>query len=199
MAGATHVAVTMGSDEERLAAAARRDPDAFGELYRVHVAQVYRFCLRRLGDREAAEDATAQVFTKALAAMPGFRGGSFQGWLFAIAHRVVIDGARSGRLSLPLDAADALADPRAGPEDIALCAEEARGIRRLLDQLPVDQRRVVELRLAGLNGVEIAQALGRSHGTIRNLQHRSLLRLRDLHRASMATDEDGRPDATRGI
>jgi DNA-directed RNA polymerase specialized sigma24 family protein len=50
---------------------------------------------------------------------------------------------------------------------------------------------VVELRLAGLHGAEIALVLGRSHGTVRNLQHQALVRLRDLHGFSSDVQEGG--------
>ena len=80
------------ADEGALIGAARTDPRAFAVLYHRHVSAVYRFCYRRLGTKEAAEDATAQVFTKALGGLAGYRGGSFQGWLLAIAHHVVVDG-----------------------------------------------------------------------------------------------------------
>jgi RNA polymerase sigma-70 factor (ECF subfamily) len=153
---------------------------SFGALYRQHVAPVYRFCYRRLGAREAAEDATAQVFAQALAAWPTFRGGSVPGWLFAIAHHVVIDERRRDRPHLTLAAATTVCDPLPGPEATAVAADEARTIRALLAQLPPAQRQVLELRLAGLSGSEIAEALGRTHGTIRNLQHRTLTRLRGL-------------------
>ena len=46
--------------------------------------------------------------------------------------------------------------------------------------LPEEQRRVVELRLAGLTGPEVAAALGRSHDSVRTTQRRALARLRTL-------------------
>jgi RNA polymerase sigma-70 factor (ECF subfamily) len=171
----------MVEDATLLAAAARGESDAVAALYERHLDPVYRFCLRRLGNREAAEDATSHVFTKAISALPAFRGGSFQGWLFAIAHRVLLDLARSHRAPMSLDAACAVVDPHPGPEDVAVSGDAARGIRELLQRLPESQRQVVELRLAGLQGHEIAQALGRSHGTVRNLQHEALQHLRDLY------------------
>ena len=64
--GTKPVPVATASDEDLLVAAARRDPDAVAALHERHVDPIYRFCLRRLGDRDAAEDATAQVFTKAI-------------------------------------------------------------------------------------------------------------------------------------
>lgn len=168
------------SDEGVLIEAARTDPRAFAVLYHQHVSDIYRFCYRRLGTKEAAEDATAQVFTKAIGGLAGYRGGSFRGWLLAIAHHVVVDEVRVARLDVPLMAAAAWIDPGPGPEEVAVHTEARRALRTVLAQLPPEQRRVVELRLAGLSGVEIAAALGRSHGTVRNLQHRTLVRLRAL-------------------
>lgn len=50
----------------------------------------------------------------------------------------------------------------------------------MLGKLPTDQRRVVELRLAGLTGPEIASVLGRSHDAVKKLQGRAIAKLRDL-------------------
>lgn len=188
---------TMTLDEAGFVASAQGDSTAFGALYDRHVDPVYRFCLRRLGNIEAAEDATAQVFTKALAALPEFRGGSFQGWLFAIAAHVVVDASRSERMHASLADAGDIIDPTPGPEDSAIRADAASTVRGLLAQLPPDQRQVLELRLAGLSGVEIAQTLGRSHGTIRNLQHRTLVHLRDLLGITGSPDGEGSSDAQR--
>ena len=133
------VASTSAQDEGSLVVAARSDSSAFCELYDRYVDPVYRFCLRRLGTVEDAEDATAQVFTKALAALPGFRGGSFQGWLFAIAANVVVDAGRSERMHASLADADDVIDPEPGPEDSALSSDAARTVRDLLAQLRPDR------------------------------------------------------------
>jgi RNA polymerase sigma-70 factor, ECF subfamily len=167
-------------DDASLALLARVDPEAFGTLYDRFVESIYRFCLRRLGSPVEAEDATAQVFTKALASIAGFRGGSFQGWLFAIANHVVIDTYRAKRNHLSLEDAYDQIDPQSGPEETAVFTESARAVRQVLSQLPVEQRRIYELRLAGLNSLEIARVVGRSHGAIRNVQHRTLAHLREL-------------------
>jgi RNA polymerase sigma-70 factor, ECF subfamily len=176
-------------DESALVGAARTDPRAFAVLYHRHVSAIYRFCYRRLGTKEAAEDATAQVFTKALGGLARYRGGSFRSWLFAIAHHVIVDEVRLARLDVPLTAAASSIDPGPGPEEVAVNAEASRSLRAVLAHLPPEQRRVMELRLAGLSGVEIAAALGRSHGTVRNLQHRTLVRLRALLGVTRSGDE----------
>src|SRR5688500_15159175 len=74
-----------------LVSQAREDRQAFAALYERHVAAVFGYCYHHLGSREAAEDATSLIFTRALAALPTHRGSSFRGWLFGIAHHVVAD------------------------------------------------------------------------------------------------------------
>ena len=103
--------------DDELVALAKRDRAAFGPLYDRYADLVYRYCLRRLGNRETAEDATGQTFVKVLAALPTYRddGPSFRSWLFAIAHNVLVDVERGRRPVEGLDAADTVADESAGP------------------------------------------------------------------------------------
>ena len=170
----------MPDDDAVLVVCAKRDPQDFAPLYRRYVDPVYRYCSRRLGDPDAAADATAQVFAKALAALPGCREERFRSWLFSIAHNVLIDAYRARRGDAPLDAAVGIADAAPPPEDLALAADDRRTIVRLLDHLTPDQRRVVELRLAGLGAEEIATALGRSRASVDTAQCRAVARLRAL-------------------
>ena len=82
-------------DEPTLVAAAKRDRRAFEPLYQGYADPVYRYCRRRLDDPDLAADATALVFAKALAALPGCRDDAFRPWLFAIARNVLTDGVRN--------------------------------------------------------------------------------------------------------
>ena len=177
-------------DDAALVAEAVRDRRAFSSLYARYAEPVYRYCYRRLGSREAAEDATSLVFTKALAALPAFRGGSFPAWLFAIAHNVVVNQSRR-RPDVALDAVEEReAAAEEAPEQAALAAEQRRTLRTLLAGLPDDQRRVVELRLAGLSGAEIATALGRSVASVKMLQLRALKRMRAAHDHAAIQEKD---------
>ncbi len=179
-----------------LAARARHDPHAFALLYARYVESVHRYCYRRLGNREAAEDATSTVFMKALAGLPGYRDESFRGWLFTIAHHVVADRRRAHRPLHSLDAAGELHDNAPSPEDLALANEDWLTVRQLLAQLPEHQRQVIELRLAGLTGTEIARILGRSAANIHVTQFRAVARLRALlgHAASSPASPGGNHD-----
>ncbi|MBA3451358.1 MAG: sigma-70 family RNA polymerase sigma factor [Chloroflexia bacterium] len=167
-------------DEADLVARAQRDRQEFALLYRQYLPHIYRYCYRHLGRQEAAEDATSQIFAQALAALPRYQGGSFRAWLFTIAHHAVIDEMRRTHPASSLDDAASMADGAPSLEDVVIRAEAGRAIAAVMSQLPPAQQQVLELRLAGLTAVEIAAVMNRSHGTIRNLQHRTLVRLRDL-------------------
>jgi len=181
-------------DDAAVAAAARHDRQAFAPLYHRYADRIYRYCFRRLGSREAAEDATAVVFTKALAGIDGFRGGFFAAWLFAIAHNVCASASRR-RVDLTLDAADDLPSEsgESSPEAAAFAADDRRTLERLLAVLPGDQRRVVELRLAGLTGAEIAETMGRSLAAVKMLQVRAFARMRAAHAAGVSDEEHRGP------
>ncbi len=168
-------------DDLVLVARAQRDREAFGLLYDRYLDRIYRFCYRRLGTREAAEDATSAVFTKALTALGTYqeRPGGFRAWIFTIAHNVVTDvyRDRARRPSEPLAEDYELVDPDPSPEDAAVASDQRRRLHALIDHLTPDQRQVIELRLAGLSGAEIGEILGRSRGAVNLAQHRAIKRL----------------------
>jgi RNA polymerase sigma-70 factor (ECF subfamily) len=181
-------------EDARVIALAKRDPRAFAPLYDRYFDPVYRYCYRRLGDREAAADATAQVFAKALAALPRYRedAPSFRSWLFTIAHNVITDDLRARRPVAPMDAAAHVAATGPSPEELVLTDEAGSTVRALLAMLPPDQRQILELRLAGLTGPEIAAALGRSLGAVKIAQVRAFARLRaTLEPAGAAARKEG--------
>jgi len=174
-----------------LADRARGDPTAFADLYRRYLDRVYAYCRYRLATREQAEDATSQIFLHALAALPNRRAsGSFRAWLFTIAHNIVMDCYRKREL-VPLTENVNVPARTSSPEMLAV---EHDQILRLLGRLPDQQRSILELRLAGLTGAEIAQTLGKSLGAVKMAQHRALARLHaDLAATELPCPE---PEAT---
>ena len=170
------MAVTIDEDDERtLIEAAQADPARFEQLYDRYVQRVYGFVSRRVGNRATAEDITSAVFEQALASLPKFewRGVPFAAWLIRIAANAITDHwRRTARESG--DAAPEM--PDAGEMD----ATEQRAILfQLVDRLPDLQRRVIELRFGDEKSIrEIAAALQRTEGAVKQLQLRALENLR---------------------
>jgi DNA-directed RNA polymerase specialized sigma24 family protein len=85
-------------DDRLLVEAAKKDPSRFAELYELNFARVYAYIARRVGDRDAAQDLTSDVFHKALANIHSFewRGVPFAGWLLRIAANMIVDRSKRG-------------------------------------------------------------------------------------------------------
>ena len=158
---------------------ARTDSEAFGLLYHRYVHPVASYFLLRTGNREDAEDLTSQLFEQAFRALPRFRtgDGSVRSWLFTIAHNLTVSYYRSFRSTDQIDSI-ALQDRARPLEDGAIQEDDLLNLRKALATLTVDQRQVIELRLAGLSGSEISKALGKSHAAVRMLQQRAIQSLR---------------------
>jgi RNA polymerase sigma-70 factor, ECF subfamily len=166
-------------DDRLLVEAAKKDPSHFAELYELNFARVYGYIARRVGDRDAAQDLTSDVFHKALANIHSFewRGVPFAGWLLRIAANMIVDRSKRGTKEVTGQELPDLPDLGTG-----LKLEEADQCARLfllVDQLPADQRRVIGMRFAEEKSIrEIAQALGRTEGAVKQLQFRALQNLR---------------------
>jgi RNA polymerase sigma-70 factor (ECF subfamily) len=156
---------------------ALRDRAAFALLYHRYVNSVYSYCRRRL-DESDAEDATSHIFLQALGHLESCRGPSFRAWLFTISHNVVIDRQRKHKPTVPFDETFDIVSRERSPEDHAMESDRKQRLEIAIRALPPDQRAAVELRLAGLTGVECAQVLGKSADATRMLQHRAFGSLR---------------------
>jgi RNA polymerase sigma-70 factor (ECF subfamily) len=172
--------IDTGSDGE-LVARAKGDVHAFSALYRRYVGPVYGYCFRRVGTRQAAEDLTGDIFLKAFAGIRTCRDDqSFRSWLFTIAYHAVTDSYRERRPDQSIDLAAAMADAAPGPEDQALLSEGSRSVAALLARLTDQQARIIELRLSGLTGPEIARVLDCSLASVKIGLVRGYSRLRVL-------------------
>jgi RNA polymerase sigma-70 factor (ECF subfamily) len=176
-----------GSEDAALIAAAQADPQAFAALYDRYVGPVYGYCYTRLGHCELAEDATSEVFVKALAGLGRCRDRAFAAWLFRIARNVVVDLQRRRRPIATLTAGDEVPDPARSPEEVAVGRAEGEALRAALALLPTDQRAAIECQLAGWSGQQTAAALGRSVDAVKMLRLRAHARLRTLLRQPGAT------------
>ncbi|HEY6944346.1 MAG TPA: sigma-70 family RNA polymerase sigma factor [Candidatus Acidoferrum sp.] len=165
------------AEERLLVEAAQSDPAKFDALYELYFERVYGFVASRVHDRATAEDLTSEVFYKALANLKSYewRGVPFAAWLLRIAANAIID--RLQRASREHSLVDEPCNPDASL-DLRAIEYRAR-LFQLVEQLPETQRRVVHERFVDQRSIrEIAQRLGKSEGAIKQLQLRTLERLR---------------------
>ncbi len=163
------------ADERLLVEAAQRDPSRFAELYEQHFERVYAYVMRRVGNRQEAEDVASDVFHQALEKIGSFewRGVPFAAWLFRIAANATADRWRQR--------AREQGNPEKEPReefDFEQANEQAR-LFRLVKELPMEQRLVVEMRFAEEKSIkEIAETIGKTEGAVKQLQFRAIRSLR---------------------
>jgi len=164
--------------ERRLIEASQEDPRRFDKLYERYFYRVYAFALARTGDPSMAEDVTSETFRQAFQNLAHFqwRGVPFSSWLFRIAANNASDARKGGSRQTALD--ELPSDPVDPGNELAQVEERVQ-LYELVDRLPNDQRRVIVLRFAQEKRVsEIAAAMGRSEGAVKQLQFRALQSLR---------------------
>jgi RNA polymerase sigma-70 factor (ECF subfamily) len=149
-----------------------------GSTFRENAAKIYRFIYAKVGNRDAAEDLTSQVFLKAVRWLAQNRStDSMRAWLYTVARSTIADYWReqSQQPTVPLEDPDAvLFCGREGPEEVRRTRERAW---RILGALPEREREVLRLRfLHGYTAGEIGQELGLTPDHVRVLQLRALRR-----------------------
>jgi RNA polymerase sigma-70 factor (ECF subfamily) len=170
-------------DETALLSRAREyDQAAIAEIYDRYSLRIYNYIYHRLGNAHLAEDLTATVFLRMLEAIRSSRAwqSSFSGWLYRIAHNLVVDYFRAGRQEeLPLE--EWPVPPKEHPADIAERSIANQRLRDAIGQLTGEQNVVVTLKfLEGFSNAEVARAIGKSEGAVKSLQFRALAALRRM-------------------
>lgn len=149
-------------EEASLIEQAKTDPEAFAKLYDESLPAVYGFVMRRVTNREVAEDITSQVFEKALRSIKGLKAGmAFKGWLFKIAANAVTDYYRSKGRQQTFSLAEA-PDMANGKSGKAVEEVDNRvAVMSLLDKLAEGHRQALVMHfLDGMTVEEMAVVLG---------------------------------------
>ncbi len=140
---------------------------AFNFLYERYNNKVYWFCLRMLGENEAAKDAFQETFVKVYEKRQDFRGQNFSAWLFTIARHTCLNIIRSRKEFDELDENTQINDSLRESD-----FEMKDFIEKALQKLPVVYREVLILReyeecsyqeIADILGIEMANAKVRVH------------------------------------
>ena len=167
------------SDPDLAAKAADGDRRAFGELVRRHQVTV-RGMMRRLtkGHQADADDLAQATFLRAWTQIGGYAGGTFRGWICAIAYREFLQRRRKQVAEQKTsDAVHVLADGQFQPANHGA----KQDLNAALARLPEAQRVAIILCVgAGLSHSEISLATGWPLGTVKSHIVRGKQALREL-------------------
>ncbi|MCP5068216.1 MAG: RNA polymerase sigma factor [bacterium] len=173
-------------DRILLAKTAEQDEEAYRDLFQRYYPRVFSFVKRRLGSPELAEEAVADTFFEVWRGAAGFQGKSrVSTWILGIAtfkcreaHRSRGRLKRSSVITTPIEHLEAVAD-EVDPEERMVARNELRWAKHRIDQLPEDQRKVVELTIIeGRSTNEVARRLRVSDGTVKSRLSRARSQLR---------------------
>ena len=163
---------------ELVVAAQQGDREAFGRLYEHFAPKLYGYFYYRLNRQpQLAEDLTEEVFVRVVSKLDSYQDQDlpFTGWLYRIAHNLLIDHFRVQSRGGVVSIEDCYELAEAGAEqrfDAVLTHEQLAGAMRALSE---GQRQIIVLRfLQGLSVSETAAAAGRSEDAVKKLQARAL-------------------------
>jgi RNA polymerase sigma-70 factor (ECF subfamily) len=169
------------SDTDLLVRVADRDREAFELLYERYVRPVFGLALRRLRDRQRAEDAVQETFAAVWRSARSYRPerGPAAPWLYTVARNAIVDRQRA-KVDQPAEVPDS-ASGEPGPADRAETSFVAWRVHRALEELPEKEREVLELAYwSELSQSEVAEYLHIPLGTVKTRTRSALARLADL-------------------
>jgi len=180
-------------DREILIRARAGDRAAQAELVDRHLPVVYRLCKRLLGGREGADDATQEVFLRALGSLDRIDAeGNFRAWVCTIAWNFLRDERRKAKVREIVRRGagedpdgEGIFDPEdpksTSPPEILAQKERREIVDRALDRLEPGLRAILVLRdVEGLSYEEVAAILGCRLGTAKSRIHRARMALKDV-------------------
>ncbi len=175
------------ADAELIHAFIEGNERALEILINRHKDKVYTSIYMLVKDKYLAEDFFQDTFLKIIKTIKEGRyseQGKFLPWAIRVAHNLCMDYFRRSRQNIPVTLPDgqdisSLFTTEATPLNIIEKKQVHASVRRIIEELPEDQREVIVLRIyadlsfkeiADLTGVSINTALGRMRYALINLR-----------------------------
>lgn len=172
--------------QELLKKAQSGDTQAFETLYNECFTPVYRYLYKRVRNKDDAMDLAQTVFVKLATTTAVYEIGNsgLLSYLFTVARNTLIDFSRKESHGIIYDDELLQESDTLERSDQAMQAHEHRDLMvRALQELDDPTREIMELRFVdGMKSHEIAQVVGKSEESVRQIQSRALKKLRELYK-----------------
>ncbi|MBV9816984.1 MAG: sigma-70 family RNA polymerase sigma factor [Solirubrobacterales bacterium] len=161
------------------------DARAFEVVFERHADAAFSLAYRMCGRRAMAEDVVQEAFLSLWRSGARYdrTRGSVRSWVLGVVHNRAIDLFRRDTVRAGKDVSDDAAVERLqapeGTEAEALRRDDATQVRGALQQLPDDQRQVIELAyFGGFTHTQIAEQLHLPAGTVKGRMRLGLTKLK---------------------
>ena len=164
------------------------DENALSVLINRHQSKLYGFIYSKVGDRDLTDDIFQDTFIKIIKTLKSNsynEEGKFLPWVMRIAHNLIIDHFRRNK-KMPMfreteefSIFSIMSDQSLTIENQLITEQVEQDLKRIIQELPADQREVVMMRMyqdlsfkeiAELTGVSINTALGRMRYALLNMR-----------------------------
>jgi RNA polymerase sigma-70 factor (ECF subfamily) len=173
------------ADEDLMQLIQRGEARAFEVIYDRHSSVAFSLAYRMCGSRAAAEDVVQEAFLAMWRSGARYdrTRGSVRTWALGIVHNRAIDSLRRSTVHDRRRASDEGIEERfeaaERTEVEAARRDEARSVRDVIEELPEEQGRVIQLAYyGGFTHTEIAEMLGAPIGTIKGRMRLGLEKMR---------------------
>jgi RNA polymerase sigma-70 factor (ECF subfamily) len=173
------------ADEELMELVDAGDTRAFEVIFDRHARAGYSLALRMCGRRALAEDIVQEAFLSLWRSGSGYdrARGSVRSWVLSAVHNRAVDALRRTGAKAGRDVSDEGIAERLPARDTTDAEverrDESRRVRSALDELPPDQRQVIELAyFGGLSHSQIAEMLDLPPGTVKGRMRLGLTKMR---------------------
>jgi RNA polymerase sigma-70 factor, ECF subfamily len=173
------------ADEDLMALVRDGEPRAFEVIFDRHSSAAFSLAYRMCGRRAMAEDVVQEAFLSLWRSGARYdrRRGSVRNWVLGVVHNRAIDAFRRGVVREGRNVSDeGIAErlPAAEQTDVEVARrDEARHVQGALDELPAEQRKVVELAyFGGFTHTQIAEMLQLPAGTVKGRMRLALTKMR---------------------
>lgn len=168
-------------EDKKLVLEAKKDINAFEELYKKYFPLMNRFVYHKVSEEEVRRDIVSNVFLKAMKNLYRFKylyKGAFSGWLYRIAINEVTDYYRKNGRSRKLIDEVKLNQDSIFSEDIVINYDTLRTGLKLLSES--DQNVIILRYFEKLTNREVAEVLAKKEGAVKVQVHRAMQKLKTI-------------------